>query len=78
MAKLSEVTVDVSARLTVTDETANRCLRMLEMWQADNPAKRIICEERYGTVCFHIEQWKPETTMTFTQPHHEQEDKPDA
>lgn len=41
MAKLKELNVDVTARLTVSDETAERCLRLLEMWQADNPAKKI-------------------------------------
>lgn len=40
MAK--ELTIDVNARLTVSDEMASRCLRLLEMWQNDNPDKMII------------------------------------
>lgn len=35
------LTVDVTARLTVPDETIDRCLRLLEMWQEDNPDKYI-------------------------------------
>lgn len=35
------MTVDVTARLTVPDETIDRCLRLLEMWQEDNPDKYI-------------------------------------
>lgn len=35
------MTVDVTARLTVPDETIERCLRLLEMWQEDNPDKYI-------------------------------------
>lgn len=42
MAK--ELTIDVNARLTVSDEMASRCLRLLEMWQNDNPDKMIICD----------------------------------
>lgn len=37
----SELTVDVYPKLTVTDEQAERCLRLLEMWQEDNPDKFI-------------------------------------
>ena len=55
MAKVSELTVDVSANLTVSDETANRCLRLLEMWKADNPDKQIVCDSRNGVVLFRIE-----------------------
>lgn len=36
MAK-KELTVDVEARLIVSRETAERCLRILEMWQEDHP-----------------------------------------
>lgn len=35
------LTVDVTARLFVPDETIDRCLRLLEMWQEDNPDKYI-------------------------------------
>ena len=35
------LTIDVTTRLTVPDETIERCLRLLEMWQEDNPDKYI-------------------------------------
>lgn len=38
--------INVDARLTVSDETAERCLRLLEMWQDDNPCKMILQERR--------------------------------
>lgn len=44
MAKVKDLTVTVNANLTVTDETAQRCLRLLEMWQADNPDKQVLGE----------------------------------
>ena len=46
MAKKTDLTIDVDARLSVSDETAERCLRLLEMWQDDNPGKRILQERR--------------------------------
>ena len=39
-----ELSFDVSARLTVSDETAERCLRLLEMWQEDNPDKIVVVD----------------------------------
>ena len=42
MAKIEDLTVEVRATVTVSDETAERCLRLLEMWQADHPDKRIL------------------------------------
>lgn len=41
MGKLSKFTITMNAALTVSDEMAERCLRLLEMWQSDNPHKRI-------------------------------------
>lgn len=35
------LTFDVNARISVPDETIDRCLRLLEMWQEDNPDKYI-------------------------------------
>lgn len=35
------LTIDVNARISVPDETIDRCLRLLEMWQEDNPDKYI-------------------------------------
>ena len=41
MANLKDLTVTVNANLTVTDETVERCLRLIEIWQEDNPNKTI-------------------------------------
>lgn len=35
------LTIDVTAKISVPDETIDRCLRLLEMWQEDNPDKYI-------------------------------------
>lgn len=43
--KATEITVDVSVRMTVSDEMVRRCLCLLEMWQNDNPNKIIFCEK---------------------------------
>lgn len=39
-----KLTVEVKANLTVSDETAKRCLKLLEMWWDDNPNADIICD----------------------------------
>lgn len=44
MAKFDELTVEVAAKLTVSDETAKRCMALLEMWMDDNPDKKIVCD----------------------------------
>ena len=44
MAKADKVTFEIAARLAVSDETAERCLRILEMWQDDNPDKAILVD----------------------------------
>ena len=44
MAKFDELTVEVVAKLTVSDETAKRCMALLEMWMDDNPDKTIVCD----------------------------------
>lgn len=44
MAEAEKITFKVAARLAVSDETAERCLRLLEMWQDDNPDKNIIVD----------------------------------
>jgi hypothetical protein len=38
------VTIDVNAKLTIPDETAKRCMTLLEMWMDDNPDKNIVCD----------------------------------
>lgn len=42
--KAEELTVEVKAKLTVSDETAKRCLKLLEMWWDDNPDADILCD----------------------------------
>lgn len=44
MAKFDELTVEVAAKLTVSDETAKRCMALLEMWTDDNQDKNIVCD----------------------------------
>ena len=44
-----EITVNVGIKMTVSDEMACRCLRVLEMWQNDNPDKNIICDTIHTT-----------------------------
>ena len=58
MTKLSDITVDVNARLIINDEMANRCLRLLEMWQEDNPDAVIICDSDNGKMRFSIQRRK--------------------
>ena len=50
MAKVKELTVDVTARMTVSDETACRCLRLLEMWMDDHPEAAIIVDRENTTL----------------------------
>ena len=47
--KTDELTVDVKARLTVSDETEKRCLKLLEMWWDDNPDADIIYDSTIQT-----------------------------
>lgn len=54
MAKIDDLTINVTPRITVSDETAERCLRLLEMWQKDNPDKKIEGEWMEGRVFFRI------------------------
>lgn len=42
--KPQEITVNVNVE--IPDETAERCLRVLNMWLEDNQDKRIIAEDR--------------------------------
>ena len=44
-----EITVNVGVKMTVSDEMACRCLRVLEMWQNDNPDKIIIRDTVHTT-----------------------------
>lgn len=40
----NELTIDVSVNIAVSDETANKCLRILEFYMNDNKDKRIVSE----------------------------------
>lgn len=40
-----DLTVEVTARLAISDETAERCCRLLEMWLTDNPDAHIYGEK---------------------------------
>lgn len=41
MARIEKVTVEVEAKIAITDETVERCLRLIEYWLNDNPDKAI-------------------------------------
>lgn len=38
----NDLTIDVTARLTVSDEIADRCLVLLEWWQNDHNEQQIM------------------------------------
>lgn len=40
--KIDELTIDVTAGMTVSDETADRCLALLEWWQSDHAEQRLM------------------------------------
>lgn len=39
--KIDALSIEVNAKLTIPDETVERCLKLVEMWLNDNPDKRI-------------------------------------
>ena len=41
MAKFNEITVDV--KFEISDETIERCCRLIELWLDDHPHDRIVC-----------------------------------
>lgn len=56
---MNDVRISVTANITVTDEMAERCLRLLEIWQDDNADKFIICERSInGKTKFRITKRK--------------------
>lgn len=57
----TDFSIDVSARITVSDEMAVRCLRILEMWQDDNPDKMIVGKKNSdgGTVFIIVNKAEP-------------------
>ena len=42
---INDVRISVTANITVSDEMAERCLRLLEIWQDDNTDKNIVGEK---------------------------------
>ena len=39
-----KTSITVNAILSVSDETARRCMTFLEIWMDDNPDKNIVCD----------------------------------
>lgn len=66
MANVDELTVEVTTKLTVSDETVKRCMALLEMWMGDNPGKIIVCDivpcKDKMRRRLHIEQLRQEVT----------------
>ena len=46
--KADNLTVTVNTKVVIPNETAERCMRLLEMWMDDNPDKTIICDRQEG------------------------------
>lgn len=40
--KIDEINVEVNAEMRISDETVNRCLKLIQWWLNDNPDKRIV------------------------------------
>lgn len=40
------LSIDIFANLIVSDETAEKCCRLLEMWMEDDPYRKVVCEAR--------------------------------
>ena len=52
-----ELTIDIQANICVSEETACRCLRILEFYLDDNKNKRIVAKESEdGKTSFRIEK----------------------
>ena len=45
---LNSVKMDVDVDIKISDSTAEKCLRILELWQNDNPDKEIIGMKKPG------------------------------
>ena len=59
----NSLAVEVTARLTVSDEMADRCLVLLEWWQKDHAEQRILgTNNADGSVHFYREPVNDETT----------------
>ena len=40
--KINEINVEVNAEMRISDETVNRCLKLIQWCRNDNPDKRIV------------------------------------
>lgn len=62
----TDIDIAIKAKLGITDETARRCLALLEMYLDDNPGISIICEripyvDEYRHSLFFKKEWEAET-----------------
>ena len=46
--KAQEVTIEINANLKISNETVERCMRLIEIWLDDNPGKTILCNNIKG------------------------------
>lgn len=58
MAKATEITVDVKAKLSVDRKTAETCLRLLEIYVNENDVEIFGNRKEDGTVEFEFEKRK--------------------
>ena len=58
--RASELTVEVSANLTVSDKMADRCLALLEWWQNDHNEQRLMATTNEdGSIHLYREKKEP-------------------
>lgn len=54
--KPNDLKIDINVNLSVSEEMAERCCRILEFYLDDNPDKRIMCDtQEDNTMWVHIE-----------------------
>ena len=41
-----DLNINVYANLIISDETAEKCCRLLEMWMDNDPYRKIVCEAK--------------------------------
>lgn len=62
--KIDKLTVEVSTNMRVSDETVNRCLKLIQWWLNDNPDKRIVGGMRNANG--KVEKLRIETRKEYT------------
>lgn len=50
----TDLTVDVYANISISEEAVKRCLKLLDMWQEDNPEKYIERKVYDGEVHYEV------------------------